>query len=62
MLRFSIKLTRTPASMEEQDVAALRDCGFSDTDVLHIAEVVAYYAYVNRMADALGVAIEPWGG
>jgi len=28
--------------------------------VLQLAEVVAYYAYVNRIADGLGVALEPW--
>jgi hypothetical protein len=27
---------------------------------LDIAEVVGYYAYVNRIADGLGVAIETW--
>jgi hypothetical protein len=25
-----------------------------------IAEVPAYYAYVNRIADGLGVELEPW--
>ncbi|HEY3022833.1 MAG TPA: peroxidase-related enzyme, partial [Actinomycetota bacterium] len=34
--------------------------GFSDADVLHIAEVTAYYAFVNRIADGLGVELEPW--
>jgi len=32
--------------------------GLSDTDVLHVAEVVGYYAYVNRIADGLGVELE----
>jgi hypothetical protein len=30
-----------------------------DRDVLEIAEVTAGYAYVNRIADGLGVEIEP---
>lgn len=60
MLDYAEKLTRTPGAMERQDVEALRRVGFSEADVLHIAEVTAYYAYVNRIADGLGVELEPW--
>lgn len=44
--------------MTEADVATLRAVGLSDTDVLQVAEVTAYYAYVNRIADGLGVEVE----
>ena len=44
--------------MERGDVEALREAGFADADVLAIAEVAGYYAYVNRIADGLGVALE----
>ena len=60
MLEYTEKLTRTPQQMEEGDVRALREAGFSDRDILDIAEVVSYYAYVNRIADGLGVSIETW--
>jgi uncharacterized peroxidase-related enzyme len=60
MLRYVEKLTRTPAKTTKEDVALLGRAGFSDEDVLHIAEVTAYYAYVNRIADGLGVELEPW--
>ncbi len=58
MLRYVSKLNRTPAKMLPADVEALRAQAFSDTDILHIAEVTAYYAYVNRIADGLGVELE----
>lgn len=58
MLRYVEKLTRTPQSMNRGDVHALSDAGFSDADILHIVEVASYYAYVNRIADGLGVEIE----
>jgi len=60
MLVYAIKLTLTPGEMIAGDVAALRNEGFSDRDVLDIAEVTAYYAYVNRIADGLGVQTETW--
>ncbi len=60
MLDYSIKLTHTPGEMVAGDVDALRAAGFSDRDVLDICEVVGYYAYVNRIADGLGVQIESW--
>lgn len=58
MLEFTSKLTLTPARMTASDTESLRKAGFSDTDILNIAEVTAYYAYVNRIADGLGVELE----
>jgi len=58
MLDYAAKLTRTPGEMTCADVASLRAAGFSDADVLHIAEIVGYYAYANRVADGLGVELE----
>jgi len=60
MLEFSVKLTLRPAAASDADVAALRQVGFSDRDVLDIVEVVAYYAYANRIADGLGIELESW--
>ena len=58
MLRYSAKLTRTPGEMARTDVDRLRAAGFSDADVLAIAEVTGYYAYANRIVDGLGVELE----
>ena len=60
MLRFAIKLTKTPGDMSPADAEALRTAGFSDRDILDITEVVAYYAYANRIADGLGIETESW--
>jgi len=60
MLRYAVKLTRTPAAVNDADVDALRSAGFSDRDILDITEVVAYYAYANRIADGLGIQTESW--
>lgn len=58
MLDYAAKLTLTPAEMRRTDVDALRSAGFSDRDVLDINQITAYYAYVNRVADGLGVELE----
>ena len=60
MLSYAVKLTNDPAAMVAGDVQALRDAGFSDRDILDICEVTSYYAYVNRIADGLGVPLEDW--
>jgi len=62
MLSFADRLTRSPGAMSPADVADLREAGFTDRDVLDIVEVVSYYAYANRIADGLGITIEPWIG
>lgn len=60
MLTYTEKLTLRPWEMVEQDVIALREVGFSDAAILDINQVTSYYAYVNRLADGLGVALEPY--
>jgi len=60
MLEYAVKLTLEPAAMSALDIDNLRSVGFSDRDILDIAEVTAYYAYANRIADGLGVSTEPW--
>jgi uncharacterized peroxidase-related enzyme len=59
---FAERLTREPASMGRADVDELRAVGLTDRDVHDAAQVVAYFGYINRVADALGVDPEPeWG-
>lgn len=58
MLRYSVKLTVSPASVGAADVDRLKAVGFTDTAVLDICQVVSYYNYVNRLADGLGVELE----
>jgi uncharacterized peroxidase-related enzyme len=58
MLVYVDKLTRTPWAMVREDVEALRTVGFSDREILDIVQIAAYFAYVNRIADGLGVEVE----
>ena len=58
MLRYARKLTLTPKAVNAEDVEALRTNGWSDEAILSIAEVVGYYAYVNRLVFGLGIELE----
>jgi len=62
MLDYVLKLTRTPSAVTQDDVGLLRTHGFDDAGVHDICQVAAYYAFVNRMADGLGVETEEWWG
>ena len=53
------KLALRPGEMTAQDVATLRAAGFDDRGIHDAAQVVAYFSYINRVADGLGVDLEP---
>ena len=52
-------MTRTPFAVRPQDLEALRRHGLSDRDILDAVEVISYFNYINRVADALGIDPEP---
>ena len=56
---YAEKLTRTPAAMGEADVDALREHGFDDVAIHDAIQVVSYFNYINRVADAVHVDLEP---
>ena len=58
MLDYADKLTRTPGEMASGDVESLRAVGFDDRAIHDICAIVAYFAFVNRIADGLGVELE----
>jgi len=66
LLRFADKLTADTASMCRQDVQSLRDAGWDDRAIHDATQIIAYFNYINRVADALGVdpedGLPEWGG
>jgi uncharacterized peroxidase-related enzyme len=59
MLDYAVKLTRTPGAMEKADVDALRAVGWDDQAIHDAAQVTAAFNYYNRLADGLGIDLEP---
>ncbi len=45
--------------MTELDVEALRNAGFDDVGIHDAIQVVSYFNYINRVADAVHVEMEP---
>ena len=58
MLDYAAKLTLTPGRVAEADVESLRDHGFDDRAIHDICAIASYYAFVNRIADGMGVELE----
>ncbi|HEU5206131.1 MAG TPA: hypothetical protein VFT94_00860 [Gaiellaceae bacterium] len=56
---FAVKLTTLASEVDESDVEALRAEGLSDTDVSDAIQVIAYFNYVTRVADGVGIEDEP---
>ncbi len=60
LCEYTEKLTRSPAEVGEKDIERLRDAGFDDEGISSATQVIAYFNYINRIAEGLGVPMEAW--
>ena len=58
MLEYVVKLTRDATQCSPEDHYKLRAVGFDDRGILQITLIAAWFNYINRVADALGVGRE----
>ena len=58
MVDYALLVTRRPSSVAAAHVAALRGAGLSDAEIHRVAAIVAYFNFVNRIAEGLGVELE----
>ena len=58
LIEYADRLTLTPSAIVASDVERLRAAGFDDRAIHDACAIVAYFAFVNRIADGLGVEIE----
>lgn len=59
LCQWAEKLTLHPATCNRADVQGLRDHGFSDEQIASAAQVIGYFNHLNRLADGLGIDLEP---
>ena len=59
--KFSIELTEDPAGVSAQSLAAWREAGISDAEILDLIHSVAIFAWANRLMLNLGEPVFPVG-
>jgi uncharacterized peroxidase-related enzyme len=58
LCEYAEKLTLRPREMKSDDVDRLRAAGFDDLAIHDAIQVVSYFNYINRVADAIHVDVE----
>lgn len=53
------KLSATPTRMTADDWMPLRALGFDDAGLLEVAHIVGIFNYLTRLADGMGLALDP---
>jgi len=48
-------VTRVPSALSDRHLETLRLHGLTDRDILDAVQVISYFNYINRVADALGI-------
>jgi uncharacterized peroxidase-related enzyme len=56
---YAQKLTLAPTSVGAADAEALRAVGLDDTAIHDAIQVIAYFNYINRIAEGVGTDPEP---
>jgi uncharacterized peroxidase-related enzyme len=59
LCKFAVLVTSAPADVRRRNVEILRKHGLTDRDILDAVQVISYFNYINRVADALGIDPEP---
>jgi uncharacterized peroxidase-related enzyme len=55
MVDYVVQLTKDATRISPRDHERLRAAGFDDRAILQITLIAAWFNYINRVADALGV-------
>lgn len=58
LMQYAEKLTLSPGKIDEADVIRLKELGLTDGEILEANQVIAYFCYVNRLLNGLGVTLE----
>ena len=58
ILEFAVKVTKAAPTVTQADLEHLRSYGLTDEALFAIVEVVGFFNYVNRIADAFGIELD----
>ncbi|MEZ5993511.1 MAG: hypothetical protein R3E76_14335 [Planctomycetota bacterium] len=59
LCEWGVKLTLTPVECKRDDVERLKAVGWTEEQVVSAAQIVGYFNHLNRLADGLGIDLEP---
>ena len=59
LLNFAESLTRQVSKDYRSTVQSLLSLGWSEAAIHDVVQIVGYFNYVNRLAEGLGVELEP---
>ncbi len=60
LLGFARKLNDTPGDVVAEDIDSLRGADFTDQNIFDAVAIVAYFNFMNRISDGIGVVPESW--
>ena len=60
-----MNLIHTPNQMSQENIISLRQHGITEEDIHAMVQIVAYFNYLTRIADGLGIPpeerlMDPW--
>ncbi len=58
ILEFAVKVTKAAPTVTPADLDHLRSYGLTDEALFAIVEIVGFFSYINRIADAFGVELD----
>ncbi len=58
ILEFAVKVTKAAPTLTPSDLEHLRSHGLTDEALFAIVEVVGFFCYVNKIADAFGIELD----
>jgi uncharacterized peroxidase-related enzyme len=65
LCEYAQRLTEAPQQMGPDVIDWLRQAGLDDRAIHDATQIISYFNYINRVADALGVEpetfVRPWG-
>ena len=59
LLEFAEKVSLTPSQVVDADLGQLRQAGLTDEDIFLATHIIGIFNYLTRMADGLGLQLDP---
>lgn len=55
LMDYAVQVTQRPTTVTDETLDGLRDQGWDDAEILTATEIIGFFNYYARMADALGI-------